>query len=605
MIGTVLARFVGDSLFSWFFKRLFGGVEDGAHDKALQQRALSLSSIMGLKELGLTVKQVIPASEGDALEVEEDGESGIEVVDGIVAQCAQVLSRLDDDTARTPGVKARLLVEAHRVFVEGFSNASTHRVWVEAHDEPEAQPESMAEVELVSSPEKKEEKPKPVITSPPPLSSDLLLPLLIYTILRYPEVCTSHLLSNLLFVQRFRCEDALPTDGSRTGRGEEAFCLVNLVAGVEYVVSLSAPSSSAEDASDSIAIPGAKTPPSPMALFHHSPTAASTKSLPPNSHPNTPSSIFGTSLPSDLNITSLRDIDMGAALKGRVDDITGGANRVISGVVGSSFGILKSLTQRQQDPGDGSVATSGNLALAGSDVDGTGAPVERPGALGILTGRVPSTSSGLSSIRNMLPSRLAPSGPVAEDTGRPLLVVSGSRPGSLRAPQSDTEGATDDETDSDEDQEGEDSGDGEDGDDDESDEDDDGKPYEPDTRSIRSFESMMRSSSANAKKRKGKKGRKTLSDRLADVSSGLAALKGSPRNSILPGSPVFIPPPSPVSSSHLLHQPRLQAISPPNDRFMNCDPEDLRIGEVGELLLDYRRLVEEMRAAGAFASAHP
>lgn len=89
MIGTVLARFVGDSLFSWFFKRLFGGVEDGAHDKALQQRALSLSSIMGLKELGLTVKQVIPASEGDALEVEEDGESGIEVVDGIVAQCAQ------------------------------------------------------------------------------------------------------------------------------------------------------------------------------------------------------------------------------------------------------------------------------------------------------------------------------------------------------------------------------------------------------------------------------------------------------------------------------------------------------------------------------------
>jgi len=41
-------------------------------------------------------------------------------------------------------------------------------------------------------------------------------------------------------------------------------------------------------------------------------------------------------------------------------------------------------------------------------------------------------------------------------------------------------------------------------------------------------------------------------------------------------------------------------IAPPKQRFMECTPDDLRLSEVGELLRDYRRLVDEVRAAGGF-----
>lgn len=41
-------------------------------------------------------------------------------------------------------------------------------------------------------------------------------------------------------------------------------------------------------------------------------------------------------------------------------------------------------------------------------------------------------------------------------------------------------------------------------------------------------------------------------------------------------------------------------LAPPNQRFMECTPDDLRLSEVGELLREYRRLVDEVRAAGGF-----
>jgi hypothetical protein len=565
---------------------------------------------MGLKGLGLIVKHLVVSDHGP--DIEENTEGAVDVVDSIVGKCAEVLSRLDGDSARSPAIKAQLLVEAHRVFVTGFSSSNAHGVWVEAHEEPKQSPsEPTAEMELVASPPP--ERKKTVVSSPPPLSSDLLLPLLIYTIIRYPSICASHLLSNLLFVQRFRCEEAAGADGGKTGRGEEAYCLVNLVAGVEYVVSLASPEE-ASSKMDGMPIPGTKTPPSPIAMFHQSPSGASTKSLPPNSSANTPSStIFGTSLPSELNISSLRDIDMGAALRGRVDVLTGSANKVISGMVGSSFGILKSLTLPSNAAdaiGDtrsdtASVNSATGVVTDTLPVDGEKTP-ERPGALGILTGRTPSAGSGLSSIRNMLPSRLGSAAPQtsAEENGRPMVVVSGSRPGSLRAPQSDVEEYTDEESGSEE-NEGE-SNEEEEGSDDGEDEDDGNeleRPYEPDTRSIRSFESMMRSSSGKSLKKRGKKRpRKSLTDRLADMSGGLAAqIRGSPRNSILIASQTVTSPISSTVGLQLPHHPQI-SIAPPIERFMTCDPLDLKIGEIDSLLLDYRRLVREIRAADGFAA---
>lgn len=41
-------------------------------------------------------------------------------------------------------------------------------------------------------------------------------------------------------------------------------------------------------------------------------------------------------------------------------------------------------------------------------------------------------------------------------------------------------------------------------------------------------------------------------------------------------------------------------IAPPPARFLECDERDLRLSEVGELLREYRRVVEGMRAIGGF-----
>lgn len=41
-------------------------------------------------------------------------------------------------------------------------------------------------------------------------------------------------------------------------------------------------------------------------------------------------------------------------------------------------------------------------------------------------------------------------------------------------------------------------------------------------------------------------------------------------------------------------------ISPPNSRFLECSADDIRVSEVGELLREYRRLVEAVRAMGGF-----
>jgi len=41
-------------------------------------------------------------------------------------------------------------------------------------------------------------------------------------------------------------------------------------------------------------------------------------------------------------------------------------------------------------------------------------------------------------------------------------------------------------------------------------------------------------------------------------------------------------------------------IAPPVQRFLDCSEEDLRISEVRDLLREYRRVVEGMRALGGF-----
>ena len=55
--------------------------------------------------------------------------------------------------------------------------------------------------------------------------------------------------------------------------------------------------------------------------------------------------------------------------------------------------------------------------------------------------------------------------------------------------------------------------------------------------------------------------------------------------------------PHPTPSPSLPLQLRL---APPKKRFIECTPDDLRLSEIGELLREYRRLVEGIRAVGGF-----
>lgn len=59
---------------------------------------------------------------------------------------------------------------------------------------------------------------------------------------------------------------------------------------------------------------------------------------------------------------------------------------------------------------------------------------------------------------------------------------------------------------------------------------------------------------------------------------------------------------NPISASRPaspLNSPPIR-ISPPLTRFLECDERDLRLSEVGELIREYRRVVEGMRALGGF-----
>ena len=63
----------------------------------------------------------------------------------------------------------------------------------------------------------------PPLTKPTPVSGDILLPLLIFSVVKANP---SQLVSHLLYTQRFR---------NRSVGGEESYCLVNLMAVVEFL----------------------------------------------------------------------------------------------------------------------------------------------------------------------------------------------------------------------------------------------------------------------------------------------------------------------------------------------------------------------------------
>ncbi|KAF8799213.1 hypothetical protein BYT27DRAFT_7149988 [Phlegmacium glaucopus] len=606
---------------SLFYDRLFmqPTTDDASHDEALSSRVAALNLLdLGLGHLGIEVGGVV--NEGE--------------LDHVVKACGDMLTGLD--ACQSPGDKAAMLVAAHKLVVDGLSKLPPIRLISEndaKYEEdldngPEtakptivpaelevnvtALPSALIQVpppseiipeisslavpppvssfqlspEAVLSPPPESNSPSSRIKHlPPPLvlsttvssseasspevaatslpkeptivSGDVLLPLIIFSVVK----CNPpRLVSNLLFTQRFR---------NQSVGGEESYCLINLMAVAEFLENVDMAALGLGD----------------------SEKVTSTADL-------TPIPLTRSPLTSE---TPLVPVDGG--LRGRVeqhvDAIADSANKVISGVVDSSFGILRSFMPSSAIP-----IPTGNKLSPGIETT----EHMKPGGFGLLNRR--ESGFSIASLAASLPiGGAARARSTGEESGQQLITV--SRPSSLRSKASWHDGSQDDDEETDDRSENGPTGD------EESDSGDEGDSNIPeavsgagDARSIRSFENML----SAGKERDGKsrktvrpRTRKSLSDRLASVSA-LAASKtsppGSPRSSLLlrnaqaaAVNPRVGPPSPPLASSSSPLQLRL---APPKKRFIECTPDDLRLSEVGELLREYRRLVEGIRAVGGF-----
>ncbi|KDN42763.1 hypothetical protein RSAG8_06517, partial [Rhizoctonia solani AG-8 WAC10335] len=411
---------------------------------------------------------------------------------------------------------------------------------------PSIMPGLISQVDGTASP-----SPAPSVNiQPTAVSSDVLLPAMIYAVVKTNP---SQLVSHLLYVQRFR---------SRSVGGEESFCLINLMAVVEFLENVDlavlglASSEKVKSVADLTPIPlGAETVESAASASHH---------------------------PLDLISASIR-------LRGKVNQVGemagSAAGKVILGVMDTSMLALKGLLGTDTNPDSDSDQRPGFGLLR----RGTGFSIAN------VTASLPAVGRGT--------PRADPD--VIPQEGQQLLEVS-SRPGSLRSVQmgeSDESGGS---TVS--------SSGSEDGPSDETASDDEGARG-GDTRSVRSFSSMLSRGSKD-----DRRDRPSLQDRLANMSNlgkfsksppgpGLRKLSPPParRTSLLAPVPLVPGPSSATDPSTFSpvgsNAPPRFLIPPPIPRFLECSVDDLRLSEVAELLADYKRVAAGMQAMGGFSSS--
>ncbi|KAJ7920681.1 hypothetical protein B0H13DRAFT_1867405 [Mycena leptocephala] len=349
--------------------------------------------------------------------------------------------------------------------------------------------------------------PPSSIPTPTPVSSDVLLPLIIFAVVKSNP---PRLVSHLLFTQRFRVTP------SGIAQGEEAFCLVNLMAVAEFLENVDLEALGLGDGG----ISSADLTPIPL----------------PRNSPKAPA--------------------MGLSF---VEDGTG-------------------LLRRQFLPGTSPLPMTPALDSTQGAAPWNFPHVSRPG-FGLLRRETGFSIGGIS---------IGKKGEEKEKKEEELREV--SRPGSVRsvrgAGASDEEGEEDGESGEEEEEEYENEGGG-----------------SHDTRSIRSFESMLsreRSKTA-ARARQGLGGRASRTG-LHTSPDSLDSRHGSPpprRESLLSSTSRFDTPVSSRPSSPAVLGSGLR-LPPPNPRFLDCAADDLRLAEVAELLRDYRRLVDGVRAVGGF-----
>ncbi|KAH8116246.1 hypothetical protein DFH11DRAFT_1506064 [Phellopilus nigrolimitatus] len=581
-----------------FCDRLFrpSNSDDASHDEALSSRIAALNMLdLSLDHLGVDV-----------------GASGADV-ERVVTACGETISQLGFTAC--PADKATILVASHRIIVDGLSRLPPLRLKSEEQMDDEKTPraptfkpdihDSVIGDRAESSPSKLSVSPEPIsplaepdihgkmeesntsetikadaagedhtsiqsltssssgsvdtpllTVSPPktptPVSGDILLPLIIFSVVKANP---PQLVSHLLYTQRFR---------NRSVGGEEGYCLVNLMAVVEFLENVDLGALGLKESEKKVMSTADLTP---IPLSHPALAGDKSAASTPGGHPG-----------------------LRGRVEQQVDAIAGSANKVLTGVVDSGFGVLRSLLplapgeqQNSQASGDGSVENApwNNI---------------RPG-FGLLRRE---SGFSIASLAASLPGAgardrsrsFASSHHLGNEEGQEMVE---SRPGSVRnvvLEDAEVESEVGESA--------------EDGDESEEEEDD----ARHDTRSVRSFESMM-SSRSRSKQKAEKKERMSISDRLAHMSrltKGVAheasTHQGSPppRSSSLLLAREATRFDTPISSrtSSPIPGARPSQIAPPNRRFLECTADDLKMSEIPELLQEYRRLVENMRSMDAF-----
>ena len=314
-----------------------------------------------------------------------------------------------------------------------------------------------------------------------------------------------------------------------------------------------------------------------------------------------------------------------------VDVIAGSANKVILGVVDSSFGVLRALLPGQTvqtgtnsgngtstAPRSGLSVTTGSSTSAGAGAGAGAGEADatvwgvRPG-LGLLRRE---TGFSIAGLTVALPGGASKArGQSHPEEGQRELVEVSSRLPSLKSHLS---GQDDHEKESEETEEGsEEEGSVQGSEDEEGEEGREDSEVEPtgegdgegegdgvgegeadaeeeeahDTRSIRSFESMLSGGRAGRKTNAGTlsasgrpSGRRRLTDFTDRLTHGVAGMS----RRVQGGDAAY-------RTATLTGR-----LPPPNRRFMECTEQDIRVSEVGELLREYQRLVEAVRSVGGF-----
>lgn len=299
-----------------------------------------------------------------------------------------------------------------------------------------------------------------------PVSSDILLPFLIYVVVKSNP---PSLISHLLYIQRYRSHYA-PNPSS----GEEQFSLINLLAVCEFIENVDLAALGLGDTARVLSVK--ELAPLP---------------IPPIS-PGEGGFVGGLK-------------GRGAVLQAQVEELAGNANRVFSGVVDSSFSALKGLLSSAPHEGQ----SPNPIRRAGQPTTPQSAGFQRFGLLRR------GTEITLASVASGLPAltRVATGGSrrgEKEEEGRMLVEVP-SRPESVSMGYNSEEMTEESEEEDEEDDHNENEG-----------QQGEARRVKNEVRSVRSFGSMM---SGESRERRwfsatggGGKERMPLSDRLANVS---------------------------------------------------------------------------------------